>query len=79
MPPVQVKARGGPVRPVAPDPARPAPTNIIPPIQIVGLQGVSPVMVSSMPSIASGYDAYMRQFYRAPGLPSRRYLPIRSQ
>jgi hypothetical protein len=50
---------------------------IVPPLEIVGLQGMMPVMVSSLPPMASGNDAYSRQFYRAPGLPSRRYLPIR--
>ena len=40
--------------------------------------GVSDIMLSSLPPMASGADVYMRQFYRAGStLPSRRYLPLR--
>lgn len=41
--------------------------------------GVNPLMISSLPPMASGADVYMRQFYRNPKLPQRRYLPIRGQ
>jgi hypothetical protein len=59
-----------------PAPARPpAP----PPIEIVGLQGVAPAMIASLPDMASGADVYSRQFYRAGRVPFRRYLPVRNQ
>lgn len=56
--------------------ATPIPT---PPIEIVGTHGVAPLMIGSLPLMASGNDVYARQFYRAPRLPFRRYLPVRSQ
>ncbi|HEY2351077.1 MAG TPA: hypothetical protein VGH83_01120 [Candidatus Acidoferrum sp.] len=41
--------------------------------------GVAPLMVSSLPNIASGADVYARQFYRGSKVPFRRYLPINRQ
>jgi hypothetical protein len=38
--------------------------------------GVHPLMISSLPAIASGADVYSRQFYRGPQIPFRRYLPV---
>jgi hypothetical protein len=50
-----------------------------PPIEGAGLHGVEPLMVASMPSLASGADVYYRQFYRGSKVPYRRYLPINLQ
>lgn len=75
--PIGVRGFGGPVK-LAPEPLDVF-TPPTPPIEIIGLQGVSPTMLSSMPLLASGADVYMRQFYRGSRLPFRRYLPVRSQ
>ena len=82
--PVGIRPRGGPLpgtNPEAPTVPRPAPMPPIPPIDTgnMGLHGVAPVMISSLPLMASGDDVYMRQFYRSFRVPSRRYLPVRSQ
>jgi hypothetical protein len=58
-------------------PPQPPPPAVAP-IETVGQQGVAPLMISSLPPIASGADVYARQFYRTGRLPYRRYLPIRS-
>lgn len=46
------------------------------PIEKSLILGVSQLMLSSLPPMASGADVYMRQFYGS-GLPSRRYLPLK--
>jgi hypothetical protein len=74
------KAQAGPVR-ATPAPIA-APVHHVPatpPIEIVGMQGVAPSMIASLPDMASGADVYARQFYRSSRVPYRRYLPIRSQ
>jgi len=48
-----------------------------PPIEEHAVIGVDSLMVASLPPIMSGADVYMRQFYRGPKLPQRRYLPLR--
>lgn len=78
MPP-PMKARSATAQPqpvTASQPIHAAPT---PPIEITGLQGVTPIMIGSLPPMASGNDVYMRQFYRSLRVPFRRYLPIRGQ
>lgn len=47
-----------------------------PPIELAGMGGVAPLMLASLPPLASGGDLYMRQFYRSNKVPWRRYLPI---
>lgn len=80
-----VRARATPIRgqkpaEEAPQASRPAPTMpATPPIEGAGLHGVEPLMVASMPSLASGADVYYRQFYRGSKVPYRRYLPINLQ
>lgn len=81
--PVGIRPRGGPQKPgtqqpreAPPQPPMHAPT---PPLEMIGSDGVGPLMIASLPSMASGSDVYLRQFYRAPRLPFRRYLPVRSQ
>jgi hypothetical protein len=54
-------------------------TDNAPPMSEDIPMGVDPLMISSLPSMASGADVYMRQFYRNSRLPSRRYLPLRSK
>jgi hypothetical protein len=49
-----------------------------PPSELFRPPGVVPLMISSLPSMASGADVYARQFYRGSTVPFRRYLPIRS-
>lgn len=58
--------------------ATPQPVQMpnLPPTSDIPL-GVDPLMISSLPSMASGADVYMRQFYRDPRLPARRYLPLK--
>lgn len=69
-----IKAQTGLVPAPAP-PRPPAP----PPIEVVGMQGVAPAMIASLPDMASGADVYARQFYRTGRVPFRRYLPVRNQ
>lgn len=76
-PPIGIRPRGGPARPEPTPQPMPLPTP--PPIEIVGLQGVAPTMIASLPDMASGADVYLRQFYRSSRVPFRRYLPIRGQ
>ncbi len=38
--------------------------------------GISPLMQSSLPPVASGADVYVRQFYGGANLPRRRFLPL---
>jgi hypothetical protein len=40
------------------------------------INGINPLMVSSLPPMASGADVYARQFYRGSRVPYRRYLPV---
>ena len=40
------------------------------------ISGVHPLMIASLPSMASGADVYSRQFYRGSRVPFRRYLPV---
>lgn len=49
----------------------------IPPIEGHKILGVDSLMFSSLPTMASGADVYVRQFYRDNKLPMRRYLPLR--
>jgi len=81
MPPI--RGRSGAIRatqqPVAQPVSQPIQAAPTPPIEITGLQGILPVMISSLPPMASGNDGYSRQFYRSLRVPFRRYLPIRSQ
>ena len=53
-----------------------APVVHLPPIEAGTLTGVEPLMIASLPSLASGADVYSRQFYRGHQVPFRRYLPI---
>jgi hypothetical protein len=48
----------------------------MPPVENGTIDGVHPLMISSLPPIASGADVYSRQFYRGGRLPLRRYLPV---
>ena len=52
------------------------PASAAPPAEHVG---VAPIMISSLPDMASGADVYARQFYRGSRVPWRRYLPIIQQ
>lgn len=80
MPPITRRPRGTPVK-GEPEPVRvhPAPMPTPAPIETPVTRGVGPLMISSLPTMASGADAYARQYYRPSGVPFRRYLPIRSQ
>ena len=61
-----------------PVPVTPAPISPpAPPVEDKNVLGVSPLMVSSLPPMASGADVYSRQFYRGNKLPYRRYLPLK--
>jgi len=40
-----------------------------------GQYGVSGLMTHSLPAVASGYDLYVRMFYRNDGLPRNRHFP----
>jgi hypothetical protein len=73
--------RANPARPVKalpqqPELPRPPQARPIPPDEHVG---VAPLMIASLPPIASGADVYARQFYRGSRVPFRRYLPITGQ
>lgn len=72
-----LRPRATPQRPIQPVTTMPAPQPVNAPSPRDDF-GVSELMISSLPPMASGADVYMRQFYR-PGssLPSRRYLPLR--
>jgi len=54
----------------------PQPVQHLPPIEAGTITGVHPLMIGSLPSMASGADVYSRQFYRGHQVPFRRYLPI---
>ena len=67
---IRRQPRGEPIH-VTPQPVASPPVNADIPL------GVDPLMISSLPPMASGADVYMRQFYRDPRLPARRYLQLR--
>jgi hypothetical protein len=62
----------------APPIAEPAPRSapVAHPVPPPDDGGVSPLMISSLPTQASGADVYARQFYRGSRVPFRRYLPL---
>jgi hypothetical protein len=63
-----------PVAEPAPPPMQPI--QMAPPSSIEE-PGVGPLMISSLPAMASGADVYARQFYRAGSkIPQRRFLPV---
>lgn len=60
----------GPAAPVMQAVALPTPVAVLP-----NYLGVSPLMQSSLPPMASGADAYVRQF-NGSHLAKRRFLPV---
>lgn len=60
-------------------PAREPVATPQPPIEQPIHPGRLPIMIASLPSMASGADVYARQFYRGSSVPFRRYLPIIDQ
>lgn len=80
MPPIGIRPPASVPRPITPEPVtrRPMPPTPPPPSELFRPPGVVPLMISSLPSMASGADVYARQFYRGSTVPFRRYLPIRS-
>ena len=76
------RPRGSPaprIEPSAEVHGAPVPTPTPPLPGTVEDIGVSPLMISSLPPMASGADVYARQFYRGNKIPWRRFLPIVNQ